>query len=154
MVEAHPLDGVGAGNFQVSSKHYVLQPGSLARSDEIFIGNKVTHNTYLQTAAELGLIGLALFLGVIAFSFWCLVGAAQRFRRARDIPSEALARSLIVAMVGLLAADFFISEMFSKQLWLMLGIGPALLAIAKRTEAAAKSPDPVPVRKELAVDRA
>ncbi len=147
MVEAHPLEGVGAGNFQVSSKHYVLQPGSLARSDEIFIGNKVTHNTYLQTAAELGLVGLALFLGVIAFSLWCLVAAARRFSRAHDLRAEALARSLIVAMVGLLAADFFISEMFSKQLWLMLGIGPAVLAIARQADAGATSPEPA--RKEL-----
>jgi O-antigen ligase len=152
MVEAHPVEGVGAGNFQVSSKKYVLQPGSLARSDEIFIGNKVTHNTYLQTAAELGVIGLVLFLGIIAFSFWCLVAAAQRFRRLRDIRAEALTRSLIVAMVGLLAADFFISEMFSKQLWLMLGIGPAVLAMARRADPVQTSVEPT--RKELAGDSA
>jgi len=135
MVEAHPLEGVGAGNFQISSKHYVLEPGSLPRSDEVFEGNKVTHNTYLQTAAELGLVGLALFLTLIFFSLWCMARAARLYRRARDAPAEALARSLLVAMVGLLAADFFITQMFSKQLWLMLGLGPAVLAIAKRRTA-------------------
>jgi O-antigen ligase len=135
MVEAYPVEGVGAGNFQISSKHYVLEPGSLPRSDEVFEGNKVTHNTYLQTAAELGLVGLALFLTLIFFSLWCMARAAGLYRRARDAPAEALARSLLVAMVGLLAADVFITQMFSTQLWLMLGLGPAVYAIAKRQTA-------------------
>ena len=40
---------------------------------------------------------------------------------------ELFARGMIVALVGILAADFFISEQFGKQLWLLLGLGPALL---------------------------
>ncbi|MEX2108303.1 MAG: O-antigen ligase family protein [Solirubrobacterales bacterium] len=134
MVRAHPLNGVGAGNFQVSSRHYLIQPGTVFRSDEILLGNKETHNTYLQTAAELGLIGLGLFLTIILFSLGCLVRAAGIFRKGDKVSHEALARSMIVATIGLLAADFFISEMFSKQLWLMLGVGPALLGIARREQ--------------------
>ena len=141
MIRAHPINGVGAGNFQNSSRHYVLQPGTLARSDEVFTGEKVTHNTYLQTAAELGLVGFGLFIAIIAFSFACLVRAAGRFRDCLDVRGEALARSMIVAMIGLLVADFFISEMFSKQLWLMLGVGPALLGIAERTAREARAPE-------------
>jgi F0F1-type ATP synthase assembly protein I len=40
---------------------------------------------------------------------------------------------MIVALVGILTADFFISEMYGKQLWLMMGLGPALYAVARRT---------------------
>jgi hypothetical protein len=36
----------------------------------------------------------------------------------------------------MLAADFFASEQYSKQLWLLLAMGPALLALAQR------APDP------------
>ena len=52
---------------------------------------------------------------------------------------ELFARGMIVALVGILAADFFISEQFGKQLWLLLGLGPALYGVARRTypEAAA-----------------
>ena len=57
--------------------------------------------------------------------------AAWNFRRSGDVPGETLARSIFVAMCGLLAADFFISQMYNKQLWLMLGIGPAMLAVSQ-----------------------
>jgi hypothetical protein len=33
-------------------------------------------------------------------------------------------------MIGVLAADFFISQEASKQLWLLLGLGPAFLGIS------------------------
>jgi O-antigen ligase len=135
MVRAHPVNGVGAGNFQTSSRHYLLQPGTLFRTDVVLIGNQVTHNTYLQTAAELGIVGLVLFGSIIVFSLGCSVRAVAHFRKRGDVPGEVLARSVTVAMVGLLVADFFISQMFNKQLWLMLGIGPAMLAISQRSGA-------------------
>jgi hypothetical protein len=40
-------------------------------------------------------------------------------------------------LVGLLAADFFGSRQYSKQLWLLLSLCPALLAIS-RAELAAR----------------
>ena len=51
--------------------------------------------------------------------------------RAGDLDMELLTRGLLLAMIGLLSADFFISGQYSKQLWLLLGMGPAMLAIAK-----------------------
>ena len=41
---------------------------------------------------------------------------------------------MIVAILALLAADFFLSDQYSKQLWLLLALGPALLAVSRRTE--------------------
>lgn len=133
MVKAHPITGVGAGNFQTASVHYLLEPGAVYRSDVVLIGGQVTHNTYLQTAAELGIVGLLLFGSIIVFSLGCAWRGTRNFRDRGDILGEALARSVLVAMIGLLVADFFISEMFSKQLWLLLGIGPAILAISKKS---------------------
>jgi F0F1-type ATP synthase assembly protein I len=46
---------------------------------------------------------------------------------------EIVARAMVVALVGILAADFFITEQYGKQLWILLGLGPALLGIARRT---------------------
>jgi hypothetical protein len=45
---------------------------------------------------------------------------------------ELIARGVFVGLVGILAADFFLSAQFSKQLWLLLGLGPALLAMSSR----------------------
>ena len=41
---------------------------------------------------------------------------------------EIIARGLLVAMIGDPGADFFVSEQYSKQLWLLLALGPALEA--------------------------
>ena len=66
--------------------------------------------------------------------------------RADRVPTEATVETpwrclrvvgpLDLALTGILVADFFSSEQYSKQLWLLLAMGPALLAIARqgRTE--------------------
>lgn len=130
MVQAHPLVGVGTGNFPTSSIHYLLQPGAIQRDEFIVDSPKVAHNVYLQVLAELGIPGLILFLTILGFSLSCAARAARRFMRQGDVPLELLARAVVVGLVGTLAADFFLSRQYSKQLWLLLALGPALLAIA------------------------
>jgi putative inorganic carbon (HCO3(-)) transporter len=130
--EANPAHGVGAGNFQHAARHYLLEPGTLLRTDEI-IGEKpkVVHNTYLEIATELGLVGLLLFAVVVGFSLSAMVMASRIFRRLGDRPLEAASICAAVALMGALAAIFFISEQYSKQLWLLIGLGPAVLAMAR-----------------------
>jgi O-antigen ligase len=133
MFEDEPIRGIGSGNFPISSIHYLVQPGVIERDDFIISTPKVAHNTYLQILAELGIVGLAMFITIIGFSMRCALRAAQWFGRHGDTQMELVARGMIVALVGILTADFFISEMYGKQLWLMLGLGPALYAVARRT---------------------
>ncbi len=134
MVQAHPVRGVGVGNYRAASIHYLLRPGPLQRDEFIVDTPKVAHNTYLQVLAELGIIGAVLFLAIIGFSLLCILRAARIFERLKETTMELLSRAMLVALAGTLAADFFISDEFSKQLWLLLGLGPALLAIARATE--------------------
>lgn len=136
MVEDNPVRGVGAANFQVSSIHYLLsEPGSIESDTYIVDQPAVAHNTYLELLAELGVIGLALFLAIAAASISCSARAARAFSRSGDRMMEALSLAIVVSLIALLAADFFISEQYSKQLWLLLATGPALLGIATRTAA-------------------
>jgi O-antigen ligase len=136
--EANPVNGLGAANFRGSSRQFLLQPGLVQRSDEILRGQPV-HNAYLEILAELGIVGLGLFLAVVGFSIGSMLKALGAFKQNRDPPMEAFTMAVIVALVGNLAAQFFMSEEYSKQLWLLLGMGPALLAIAQlgRRDAAA-----------------
>jgi O-antigen ligase len=139
MVEQHPIEGVGAGNFPISSVHYLLQPGALERSDYIVGTPKVVHNTYLQLWTELGLVGLILFLCIVAFCLYAALRAAGDFARQGDVRMEAIARATFVALAALLAADFFGSRLTNKEIWLLLGLAPALLAIARARDAQAGS---------------
>jgi O-antigen ligase len=137
MFEARPLTGVGAGNFQISSPHYLLKPGVIARDDFVLDKPKQTHNIYLQALSELGIPGLLLFVGIITFSLSCGARAARAFRRAGDRRLEILTWAFLVAAVGVLVTDFFQSEQFSKQLWLLLALGPTLLALSRQAAVSA-----------------
>ncbi len=131
MVEANPVHGVGAGNFAVSSVHYLLQPGAIAEG-RYFIGTpKVAHNSYLEVWVELGLVGLILFVFILGFCLYSALLAMRTFAHQGDVRMEMIARALFVAIAGVMATDFFGSRQDAKELWLLLGLAPALLAIAR-----------------------
>jgi O-antigen ligase len=135
MVEDDPVRGVGVGNFQTASIHYLLRPGVILRDEFIVDRPQVTHNSYLHVLSELGVPGLVLFLTVIGAGFVAAWRAAGAFTTRADPFMETCARGLVLALVALLVADAFASDQLNKELWLLLGLGPALLRIA-RTEPA------------------
>lgn len=132
IVEAKPVTGVGANNFQDSARRYLLEPGALARTDLIISTPRVVHNTWLGIAAELGLVGLGMFVVIVLFCVGSAIKAARHFSALGDRGGEALARGLAVGLIGILVADAFISQEYSKPLWILLGLGPALLGVAQR----------------------
>jgi O-antigen ligase len=132
MVRAHPVTGVGVGNFPVVSPNYALQPGALQRADLVFsAAPKITHNTYLEILSEMGFPGFLLFMAVLGTCLTCALKAARLWARSGQAGMEALGRAVFLGLVGMLTADFFISEMYSKLLWVMLALCPVLLAIAR-----------------------
>ena len=127
MVEDKPVTGVGAGNFPVSSIHYLIEPGTIVRDELVVDVPKETHNIYLQVLSELGLVGLTLFLAIIVLL------PVERAQGSACVPPErahvleTLARGLVLALVALLVASAFTTEVYSKQLYILLATGPALL---------------------------
>jgi O-antigen ligase len=133
MVEAHPIVGVGSGNYTTVAPHYLLAaPGTIEDDQYILDTPLVAHNIYLHVLAEMGIVGLALFLAVVVLSLGSGMRAVRIFHRRRERSMEVLGRALVVAVIATLAADFFASGQYSKQLWVLLALGPALLAIALR----------------------
>lgn len=138
MFEDNPGRGVGAGQFQTASIHYLLEPGAISRSDQIVDRPAVAHNSYLGLAAELGLVGVIGVVAIIAFALSCLARAIRLARRIGDQEIDVLAVGTTLALVAMLVGSFFLSNEYSKQLWLLLALGPALLGVVRR-EAAAMS---------------
>ena len=132
MVRDNTIEGVGSGNFTTASIHYLLEPGKLVRDDFIVDTPKVAHNTYLQVLAELGVVGFALFLTILLFSFVCAYKAHRVAARAGDRELDIIARATVVALAALFAAYFFVSRDYRKQLWLLLALCPVMLEIARR----------------------
>lgn len=132
VIEDRPLFGAGLGQFPVVSAGYIREPGAIARADLLIDQRIVVHNAYLQLWTEGGIVALALFLAVVAASLVAGLRAIRRFARARDREMVALSRAAVLATVGALAASVFLSNADDRRLWVLLALGPALLAIARR----------------------
>jgi O-antigen ligase len=150
MVQAHPLLGVGLGNYPIDAVHYVLTPGTIARAQFVIDQQKITHNTYLELWAETGLVGVTLFVLLAGFCLRSALRAAREFGRQKDASMEMLSRALFVAQAAFLAGAFFTSREYAKDVWLILALGPAFLGVA-RARGEARSPEaerapPLPAR--------
>jgi hypothetical protein len=57
--------------------------------------------------------------------------AAHVYERLGEPGMELLARCVLLGLVAFLAADFFLSGLLFKQLWLVFALAPALLKLAE-----------------------
>lgn len=132
VVQDHPFVGVGIAQFPQVSPHYVLDPGALRFVSLIVEKHIVVHNLYLQLWAEDGIVGLLLFVGVVVASIAACWRATKSFDVQGDTEMAALARTVILALVGMLTASFFLSNLENGQIWVLIALGPALAGIAQR----------------------
>ncbi len=131
MFVAHPLVGVGAGNFVDTSVHYLQRPGLVTSANDFIVAPKVAHNIYLEQLSTLGIPGLITMLGIMIAGIAAPLRAAHIFERLGDRELELLSRCAVLALLAFLTADFFASELLSKQLWLVFALGLALLKLAR-----------------------
>jgi putative inorganic carbon (HCO3(-)) transporter len=127
----HPLFGVGAGNFPLVEPSYAFHNRNLPRFDLIVDTPKVVHNMYLHVLVELGAIGFILFAVLILCAFATALRALRALARVGDLETEILARGIIIGTVGMLAASFFLSAQYEKQLPLLLGVLAAFSSLAR-----------------------
>jgi len=151
MFEANPVNGVGLGNFRLTSIDYLLEPGQIKRDDFILKKPKVAHNIYLETVAELGVIGLVMFLSIIGFALRCALKAARIFEARGDPGLELIARSVFVGTAAMLFCSAFVSQQYAKPLWLAFALGPGLLALAHRSKRSEQDTPPAAAPRLLQV---
>ena len=87
--EAHPLVGAGANTFEVARKRYRENASSVTQP----------HSVPLQLAAGTGIVGLALFLALVAAAATAAVGAVRRLEGAERDGAAALAVVLVLWLV-------------------------------------------------------
>jgi O-Antigen ligase len=132
--DSHPLLGVGTGNFILVSSRYINRPGAIQALYEIQTP-KVTHNTYLEALADLGIPGLLTLLAVLGWALSAGVRATRLFERSGDEQLELMSRAVVLALVAILVSDFFVSNAPAKYLWLLIALCPVLLRLARRQAA-------------------
>jgi O-antigen ligase len=140
VVHDHPFAGVGIAQFPQVSPHYVLQPGVLEYVNLIVEKHIVVHNLYLQLWVETGIVGLLLFLALIATSVTAALRAARTFDLQGDGEMSALSRAAALGLIAMLTGSLFLSNLEAGQLWVLLALGPVLAGIADRQARAAPLP--------------
>jgi O-antigen ligase len=137
VAQDHPLVGVGAGGFTQVEPTYAASNLSLLRVDLV---NKAypTHNTFLTMLTDYGMVGLALFVALVALALLLGVQAAWAFARADQRELELLARGVVAAVIAMLTAYMFISAQYEKQLWLLIGFAAALSTLARSVTASSR----------------
>jgi O-antigen ligase len=129
LLATHPLFGIGPGNFPL---YYIDEafrwfPGREPVPRQL-------HNTYLEVAAETGLLGLFCFLGVLFSSVRGSV--AMTYSRLAGLRRSA--RALAFAFPAFLIASVFMPNEDTKYMWLLAGLGCAILNVGRREAGAGR----------------
>lgn len=133
MIRAHPIAGIGLGEFKPQISKYTDDPKL----------NKLAHNTYLEIASELGLVCFALYL-------WLLYETYQTFAWLRKAALKFdsrlfynVALGMQGGLVGFFVSSFFLSAEYVKFFWFYVFISMAMVRVSQKY-AAAHEPAPVP----------
>jgi putative inorganic carbon (hco3(-)) transporter len=120
MIKAHPLTGVGLGNFKLMMPRYAPAGTTV---------DSIAHDLYVGIAAEEGLPAVLIFIGMLVATFRTF----GRFRRRVDI--HPLVRQVSLGgqagLVGFAVASCFLSTEYQRLLWLIIFLSACLPAIAR-----------------------
>jgi O-antigen ligase len=131
--QEHPFVGLGAGNFRGQSADLLqTTPGVNNIGGNVALTNKYVHNMYLELLTELGIVGLVLFLLVLALTARYLLLTIRRSRASGDPTLEKMALALLVTLCGFAISGFFLSVELNKPLWIVIGLALALDVMSRR----------------------
>lgn len=128
----HPLIGAGPGMNLYHSRTYAEKVGGKVRQVR-----RRGHNLYLALAAEHGIIGVSMWLGVMVTTMGGLLNARRRWLRKRP-DRAAIASGLLLMLIVYLATSMFLHAAYVRYFWMVMALGGA----AVRLYAVAEAPDP------------
>ncbi len=127
----HPLLGVGPDGFPFYYQQYAQRVGIAVRDTAARTGatagqlpQREAHDVFIGIAADLGLAGLAAFLGILYLTLRDLVRARRRWLWLR-VDLVCLADALFLAVLAYLVAGLFLSLAFERYFWLLLALAGA-----------------------------
>jgi O-antigen ligase len=132
----HPLLGVGPGNFQTAEG--TLSPYAERQQFGVGVRWNAAHNSYIQVGAEMGVVGLLLFLAILVNAFVALyrssppkedTGAGRQDRRRQ------LTQVLTASLIGFVVGAFFLSLAYSEMLYTLVAMAVGLRKVTMAEDA-------------------
>lgn len=127
MFDAHPLVGVGAGNYTTFFPRYSNEVGSAFENYNPAGSVEHAHSLYLEIGAETGLLGLAVFFAIIVAAFAQLL-FARAVLRTPDGGRVILA--VAMSIIGYLVTSVLLHGTSQRYFCLLLAFTGALTRIA------------------------
>jgi O-antigen ligase len=122
----HPILGVGPGNFPFHFLDKADSIGFQVHGDE-----RMAHCSYLQIAAENGVIGLILYLSIL------FVTLRMLWKARREAPTEEaynIATGFLVTMIVMMTTGIFLSMAYERFYWFMLALSAAACYAGRTTD--------------------
>lgn len=132
MIKHHPFIGVGLNTFSRNYGKYKTEQAEryAHTADTIY-----AHNIYLQTAGEVGLLGLGMFL---LFLFQVFRQAFKTFCKLNDEYLKIIALSLIACIIAFLINGLTETSLYYPRVvmifWYLIGVSLSLNRVAKEPQ--------------------
>ncbi len=117
MFQEHPVLGVGYDNYPALYQHYSRQIGLDPRTTE-----RSAHNLYMEILAEMGIVGLSVFLFLIGHALRDWFYALQRASWVREPQAAGMIAATGIAVIGYLVGSLFIHDAYQRYFWLLLAM--------------------------------
>jgi O-antigen ligase len=108
----HPILGVGLGDFRVLSMDY-----GAGWDDE-------AHNTYLEIATELGIIGIGIFLGLVSY---ILIKYKKLEKTYSNNPLQTFITGCKIAYISILINFLFLTAFSDRRFYILMAFAVAML---------------------------
>ena len=121
MCKEHPLMGIGLGEFKTLIGTYAEDPRL----------SKLAHNTYLEIAAELGIVCLIVYLFLIFETYRSLRWTSEIAKRMHAPLLYGIATGMQGGIVGFLVSSFFLSAEYVKVFWFYVFFSIVLVRVSR-----------------------
>lgn len=140
MVQQHPLTGIGLGEFKAEMPSYI---------DNSRVAPSIAHNTYLEVAAECGLLTFLVFMALLFLTYRTLSKVRRQTAGAGPPLVNLAAFGLQAGLVGYLVGAFFLSAEYQKLFWLWLFLAMALPSLLSAPVEQQQKESVYPLRRAL-----
>jgi len=125
----HPILGVGPGQFRYHYMAYVDNPDIVKFRDNRGVTRRA-HSLYLEMAAETGIVGTFLFLGMVLLLMRELWRMRRRWLKQRPELAD-LATAFWLSLFAYLATGVFLHLSFQRYYWFLIALAAAALYVVK-----------------------
>jgi O-antigen ligase len=137
----HPVTGVGGRAFGIAEG--TISSMASRQAEGIGVKWSAAHNSFIEVGAELGLIGLALFLSALYLAFQFVLKLGKLGNDARAGPRGPLGQTIGGVLIAYMVGGFFVSAGYSAFLYTIFGVILGLMKLVKGSLQPAAAPLPV-----------